>query len=389
MKSVLNRVWTRIRALFARLKKTVQHGTTPTRPIRPRVSAEAGRLARPARATALLLAGVVCTISLSAVSIPAGSVHPASAAKAESAEEPEDPDLPGPELSGTSPFRFSLTLSLDNDVSVLSRGLAVEEQRYAERNAIGREPSAAPAAVPAVIQPLSYVLTEQSAYVPEEEDAPLASIPTPSPTPSPTPAPIVFPTTYTVSAGETVWAIAERTYGSSDFVDLICYANDLSFYDPLIHSGQVLQLLDPSTAIPAPTPAPAAAVRSGGAAGYSEEEIDLYLRIVASECGSGWSYEGCLMVSQVIVNRVLCGRWGGLYNVLTAPRQFTPYNSGYYLSVTPTATQYEAAMDALNGATAFGRDVLYFCTDAAYNRSAWFQNMPIAATYANTLFFAP
>ncbi|HEY5466627.1 MAG TPA: cell wall hydrolase [Clostridia bacterium] len=122
--------------------------------------------------------------------------------------------------------------------------------------------------------------------------------------------------------------------------------------------------------------------------GYSAEDIDLYLRIVASECGSGWSYDGCLMVSQVIVNRMMSGRWGGLRSVLTAPRQFTPYTTGYYLNAKPTSTQRQAALDALNGKTIFGRNVLYFCTDAAYNRSAWFQNMPITTKFANTLFFA-
>jgi spore germination cell wall hydrolase CwlJ-like protein len=152
-----------------------------------------------------------------------------------------------------------------------------------------------------------------------------------------------------------------------------------------------------SSAAPAaaPAPAPAAsapAVSSGSStiiSGFSDAEIDLYIRIVASECGAGWSYEGCLMVSQVIVNRMMSGRWGGLHGVLTAPNQFTPYGSGYYKSVTPTGTQRQAALDALNGATIFGRDVLYFCTDAAYVRSPWFQSLPVAATYANTYFFAP
>jgi phage tail protein X len=166
---------------------------------------------------------------------------------------------------------------------------------------------------------------------PASESSP--ALPDPQPEPEPTPAPVVFPTECEVRRGETVWSIAERMYGSADYVRLISYANGLSYSDPVIFAGQILALPDPSTSVPAPAPAPAAsapAVSSGSStiiSGFSDAEIDLYIRIVASECGAGWSYEGCLMVSQVIVNRMMSGRWGGLHGVLTAPNQFTPYGS--------------------------------------------------------------
>ena len=89
-----------------------------------------------------------------------------------------------------------------------------------------------------------------------------------------------------------------------------------------------------------------------------------------------------------MVNRVFTGSWGNLNGVLTANNQFTPYMTGVWKTKTPTATQRQAALDALNGATVFGRNVIYFCTDYAYAASPWFQSLTIARTYQNVLFFS-
>lgn len=309
-------------------------------------------------------------------------VRTAPSEEAAAGESADESDLSRPEPSGQLKFQIDPDEPIvpaepivpEERISVLSRGMALDAALDAEVSPAAQAPSSSPD--------------------PQPEPEPM---PEPEPTPEPTPEPVVFPTEREVQRGETVWTIAERVYGSADYIRLISYANGLSYSDPVIYAGQILTLPDPSTTVPAPTPAPAApapapAAPSGGGSavsGYSDAEIDLYLRIVASECGAGWSYDGCLMVSQVIVNRMMSGRWGGLYGVLTAPNQFTPYASGYYRSVTPTANQRQAALDALNGATAFGRDVLYFCTDVAYARSGWFQSLPVAATYGNTYFFAP
>ena len=373
MKSILTSVWSHLRTLFTRMKKAIQHGTPQLRTVPPKVTVGSRLSTSSSRAAALILVGALCAGTVTAANVPLVASRPDSAGSQEIAADPEDPDLPEPELSGSISSFHTYNLTLDDEPSILSRGPAVQVPVFVE------------------LQPeLEYTGEEAVLAEPVPSPTPAPS-PVPSPVPSPTPTPIVFPTSYQVQKGESIWGIAECMYGSADFVDLICYANKLSFYDPLIFSGQVLDLPDPSTPIPAPAPAPAPAPGKAvtEVAGYSDEDIDLYLRIVAAECGAKWSYDGCLMVSQVIVNRVLSGRWGGLRNVLTAPRQFTPYSTGFYLKVTPTAVQRQAAIDALNGATAFGRDVLYFCTDDAYKRSAWFQGMPVAATFANTLFFAP
>ncbi|NJP39545.1 cell wall hydrolase [Oscillospiraceae bacterium HV4-5-C5C] len=111
--------------------------------------------------------------------------------------------------------------------------------------------------------------------------------------------------------------------------------------------------------------------------------------MVGAEAGDGWDYEGCLMIAQVMVNRVLSGYWGTtLTSVLSASNQFVPWADDTWQSQVPTANQREAALDALNGATAFDRDVLYFCTKSSYYSSSWFQSLDLRTTYANTYFMA-
>ncbi len=119
-----------------------------------------------------------------------------------------------------------------------------------------------------------------------------------------------------------------------------------------------------------------------------DSTLNLYLGIVAAEAGASWGYDGCLMLAQTIVNRALSGSYSSLYAVLTAAGQYDVYSSGAWQTASPTASQRQAALDALNGKTILGRDVYYFCTTAAYNNSSWFQSLDHRATYDNTLFFA-
>lgn len=144
---------------------------------------------------------------------------------------------------------------------------------------------------------------------------------------------------------------------------------------------------------PTPTPVPTTAATTSPEPSYvvsaSADVVDMYVRIVAAESSPSWGYEGQLMVAQTIINRALSGYWGDLRGVLTASGQYDVYASGWYLSVTPTEQQRRAAMDALYGSTAFGRDVIYFCTEYAYSPNNWWGSLDHRATYGNTMFFAP
>ena len=147
------------------------------------------------------------------------------------------------------------------------------------------------------------------------------------------------------------------------------------------------------TLTPTPTPVPVTPSAELLSNNYtienvSPEVLDMYLRMVASEAGAKWSYEGSLMIAQVIVNRVKSGHWGDLYGVLTAKHQFTPYTTGIWQTKSPTSVQRQASLDALGGKKVFGENVLYFCTIDAYNRSDWFKTLTHVATYDNTMFFS-
>lgn len=150
-----------------------------------------------------------------------------------------------------------------------------------------------------------------------------------------------------------------------------------------------------TTAAPEATPTSAAttaATSAGGrdsVVGYvNAETLNVYVKMVAAEAGDTWDYDGCLMIAQVLINRVHDGGWGDLYGVLTAPGQFTPWSTGAWKHQVPTPNQERAAMDALDGARILASDVIYFCTLDAYNRSPWFHTLRHTNTYANTMFFA-
>ncbi len=241
--------------------------------------------------------------------------------------------------------------------------------------------------------------------------------------------------TYTVQAGDSFWAIGRRF---NIPYTLICQANHLQ-PNSLILPGMSLkipQLSSPKEQAKAssPSPAPNQAASAPSQASSSEakakpqekseenakgdkpsspakaaqassaqidekgnrrtvygwispEELDLYLGMVAAEAGGSWGYDGVLMIAQVMVNRVL-REGSSMQAVLSAPGQFTPYKTGAWRNRQLTGERKQAALDALDGKTAFGRNVYYFCTRTAYNASSWWQSLNKVATYENTVFCA-
>ena len=77
--------------------------------------------------------------------------------------------------------------------------------------------------------------------------------PTPAPEPTPTPAPEPTPHTYTVEAGDTLWAIAEKELGNGTLWPEIWDANKDKISNPsVIYAGQVLTLPDGITVATSP-----------------------------------------------------------------------------------------------------------------------------------------
>ena len=65
---------------------------------------------------------------------------------------------------------------------------------------------------------------------------------------------------------------------------------------------------------------------------FDAKELDLLFRIVQCEVGDEWDFDEKANVVSVIFNRLYSGRYTSLTNVLTAPKQFSPYLSGKYKS---------------------------------------------------------
>lgn len=93
----------------------------------------------------------------------------------------------------------------------------------------------------------------------------------------------------------------------------------------------------------------------------TDEEIFLIATVVAMEA-LGESYEGKLAVANVIVNRVLSGKWGdSISDVIYAPGQFSGANSGRIEKFESKVTESckKAAIEALAGNNNIG-DYMFF-----------------------------
>ena len=244
--------------------------------------------------------------------------------------------------------------------------------------------------------------------------------PTSTPTPTPTPTPPTLPLTHTVTGDNdgSYWRLAKLYYDDPLYAALILHANGLERTD-YVMIGQQLRIPAVSeysdeerealiyvfahptptpTPSPRPTPVPKAPVANKAPAqnngnpnnpgGLSDEDLDLYLKIIAAEAGGAWEYEGIRMLADVIVNRARRSNIS-IRAVITAPGQFSPWTKGTWKRRTPSATVRRAGIDSLLGKDRYvAENVYYFCTKEAYARSSWFKTLKHAATYRNVMFFA-
>ncbi|MCI9610082.1 MAG: LysM peptidoglycan-binding domain-containing protein, partial [Oscillibacter sp.] len=109
----------------------------------------------------------------------------------------------------------------------------------------GRTPNIASLNGPAlraagVLPPLDEEPAEEPVPAPAPEPAPVPE-PEPAPEPEPEPVPAAAEGTYTVKAGDCLWSIAQKTYGTGTKWSVIYAANKAAVKDPAaIQIGQVL-----------------------------------------------------------------------------------------------------------------------------------------------------
>ncbi len=117
------------------------------------------------------------------------------------------------------------------------------------------------------------------------------------------------------------------------------------------------------------------AVTTTARGGVSVSADDAYLMaaVVYMEAGNQ-SYAGQLAVANVIINRLLSGKWGNsIYSVVYAPGQFSGAGSGLlqrYLNQGPSSSCVNAVADALAGNNNIG-SYMFFCTNRVANYSSY------------------
>ncbi len=157
-------------------------------------------------------------------------------------------------------------------------------------------------------------------------------------------------------------------------------ANSLS--GTLIYPGQ--QLIVPIAATRSTTPMAAEVSRSAKrpVIPFTDEELDLLSRLVTAEAG-GEPVSAQVGVAAVVLNRVKSNTFQNtIRDVIYAPNQFSPVRNGW-INRPATDTAIEAAKDAL-----YGNDptngALYFFDNSASN--SFLRSLPVSAKYGQMIY---
>lgn len=161
--------------------------------------------------------------------------------------------------------------------------------------------------------------------------------------------------TYVVQPGDTLFLIGQR-YGVT--ADQIMAANGLS--SEIIYPGQTLSI---------PNGTQNSTASRGTSSSYNSSDLDLLAHLVYGEA-RGEPYAGQVAVAAVAINRTRDGRFpstiaGVIYDV----DAFTSVNDGQFY-LTPNATAYQAAREALQGYDPSG-GALYFWNPAEVPANSW------------------
>ena len=107
--------------------------------------------------------------------------------------------------------------------------------------------------------------------------------------------------------------------------------------------------------------------------GITEDELDLFERIIQAEAG-GQDLKGKILVANVVLNRVKSPKFASnIKDVIMAKGQFSPVSNGRIWTVRVSDETREAARRALNGED-YSQGALYFMARSASssNNVTWF-----------------
>lgn len=176
------------------------------------------------------------------------------------------------------------------------------------------------------------------------------------------------PTTYVVQRGDTLYLIGQR-FGLS--VAQLKAINGLSGDD--IYPGQILRLTSSGSNN-----------SRGNVPSENAADLELLARVVYGEA-RGEPYAGQVAVAAVVLNRVRDSRFPNtIRDVIFDVDAFTSVNDGQFY-LTPDATAYQAAREALRGSDPSG-GALYFWNAAKVPPGQWVWTRTIITTIGKHVF---
>ncbi|GAB6179707.1 cell wall hydrolase [Desulfotomaculum defluvii] len=184
-------------------------------------------------------------------------------------------------------------------------------------------------------------------------------------------------TSYTVKAGDSLYAIAQK-FGIS--LASLMQANGLS--NSLIHPGYQLSIPGANTRSNTPLAATVSRSAQRPVISYTDQDLDLLARLVTAEAG-GEPLEAQIGVAAVVINRVQSSIFPNtIRDVIYAPNQFSPVRNNW-INKPATSNAIKAAQAALQGSDPTN-GALYFFDRSATN--SFLLSLPVSANYGKMVY---
>lgn len=183
---------------------------------------------------------------------------------------------------------------------------------------------------------------------------------------------------HTVLPGDTLWSISQK-YGLG--LALLIAANP-TFSPENISPGQKIN-------IPAGVNSPAGnTLASRGGRIFSQNEVDLFARLVHSEAGSE-PYTGQVAVAASVLNRMASTRYPDtlssvVYQIVDGCYQYSPVLDGR-INLPANKSAYQAVYDALGGWDPSCNALGFY--NPAKTGNQWVRQQPVTTVIGNHIFF--
>lgn len=189
---------------------------------------------------------------------------------------------------------------------------------------------------------------------------------------------------HTVSKGDTMWLISQW-YGVK-LSELISFNPNLS--ESTIYPGQKVNIPPGSGNSSNSSSSSSKTLSSRSGSNYSQQDIDLFARLVYSEA-AGESYTGQVAVAASVLNRLDSSRYpdslrGVILQVVNGHYQYSPVLDGR-INLPASQTAYQAVYDALQGWDPSGGALGFYNPRKTSNQ--WVRQQSVTTVIGGHVFF--